>query len=153
MRGIATFVALLVGGLAVVGYLVTRPEDRDLSAVERAWVVDFRAWRDATERRVEAAVVGIAFTSEGENRRLLAPLRRCSATLEQLGAAPPLFESAHEAALDACGQAEHAVALDRRYGLASLATTKLHLGEAGDRLALARRAFQRALGEAETPRP
>lgn len=147
MKGIATVVALLVGGLLVAGYVVTRPEDRDLDAAERAWVRDFRVWRANAERRVESAVVGIGFASEQRNARLLEPLRACSASLARLGAGPPLVGSAYEAALDACGQAERAVSLNDAYGFASLATTKLHLGEAADRLRLALRNLRVRLGE------
>lgn len=151
MKGIATFVVILLVGLTVTGYVVTRPEDSDLDAAEQAWVRDFRTWRDATARRVDAAVVGIGFESEVRNARLLAPLRSCSGSLARLGPAPSLLSSAHEAALDACGRAEHAVRLNARYGFASLASTKLHLGEAGDRLALALRNLRVQLGEPLEP--
>lgn len=147
MKGIAVVVALLVGGLLVAGYVVTRPEDRDLDAAEQAWVRDFRAWHAETERHVESAVVGIGFASEKTNARRVEPLRACSASLERLGVVPPLLASAYEAALDACGQAERAVALNDAYGFASLASTKLHLGEAGDRLRLALRNLRTQLGE------
>lgn len=151
MKGIATFVVLLLAGLGVAGYVVTRPEDRDLDAAEQAWVRDFRAWRDATARRVDAAVVGIGFESEARNARLLAPLRGCSDSLARLGLAPALLSSALEAAAEACGRAEHAASLDARYGVDSLASTKLHLGEAGDRLALALRDLRTKLGEEGPP--
>lgn len=147
MKGIGTFVAILSVGLVVTGYVVTRPAERDLNLAEQAWVRDFRAWRDATARRVEAAVVGIGFTSEARNARLLEPLRMCTASLERIGPAPPLVSSAQEAALEACGRAEHAVSLNERYGFASLASTKLHLGESGDRLELALRNLRVQLGE------
>lgn len=147
MKGITVVVALLVGGLLVYGYVVTRPEDRDLDGAEQAWVRDFRAWHAETERHVESAVVGIGFASEQTNERLIEPLRTCSSSLERLGPVPPLLGSAHEAALDACAQAERALALNDAYGFASLASTKLHLGEAGDRLRLALRNLRAQLGE------
>ena len=52
------------------------------------------------------------------------------------------------AALDACGQAEHAVALNDRFETASLASIRLHLNEAGDRLQLEARNLRVALGDA-----
>jgi hypothetical protein len=151
MKGIASFVVLLLVGLGVTGYLVTRPEDRDLDAAEQAWVRDFRAWRDTTARRVDAATVGIGFAHEARNARLLAPLRRCSDSLLRLGPAPSLLTPAYEAAAEACGRAEHAVSLDMRYGVDSLASTKLHLGEAGDRLALALRDLRTTVGAEARP--
>jgi len=149
VKGIASFVVILVVGLAVVGYVVTRPVETDLDATEREWVRDFRAWIDTTERRVNAASVGLGFTSEPRNARLVEPLRTCSAFLGRLGEPPDLLISAHEAALDACARAEHAVRLNDRFGPASLATTKLHLNEAGDRLVLARRNLRVQLGGTE----
>lgn len=149
MKGIGAFVLILVVALAVVSYVVTRPTDRDLDAQEQAWVRDFRGWRDATERRVERASVGLSFESEAENARLLEPLRTCSASLGRLGPAPSLLASAEEAAVTACARAEHAVRVNDSFGFASLATTKLHVDEAGDRLRLAERNLSVHLGEAE----
>jgi hypothetical protein len=148
VKGIAAFVAVLLTGVAVAGYVVTRPQDRDLDAVERAWVREFRDWRDTTERRVGHATIDLAFTSEEANARLLEPLRACFRSLGRLGPPPTLVASAHEAALAACGQAEYAVRVNDRFGFASLATTKSHLDEAGDQLRLAERNLRVQLGEA-----
>lgn len=149
VKAIGAFVLILVVALTVVGYVVTRPRDRDLDAQEQAWVREFRGWRDATERRVEHASVGLAFESEAENARLLEPLRTCSTSLRTLGPAPSLVASAEEAAVAACARAEHAVRVNDAFGFASLATTKLHVDEAGDRLRLAERNLRVYLGEAE----
>jgi hypothetical protein len=137
MRGIAAFVVLLAVGVGVAGYVVTRPPDRTLDAAGRAWIQSFRPWRTITERRVETAIVGIGFESEERNARLLAPLRACTTSLARSGTPPAFLESVHETALEACGRAEHAVNVNDEFGTASLATTRLHLDEAADRLRLA----------------
>lgn len=147
MRGIGAFVLLLLVAVGVVGYAATRPPDRDLDLQEQAWVRKFRSWRDTTERRVDAASAGIGFTSAKRNARLLEPLRGCTISFGRLGLVPTLLESVEEASLDACGQAEHAVAVNDRFAFASLATTRLHLNQAGDRLQLAARNLRTQLGE------
>jgi hypothetical protein len=148
MSGIGAFVVVLLVAVGVVGYVATRPPDRDLDPADRAWVRTFESWTDTTERRVEAAIVGLTFESNARNARLLEPLATCSASLLRLGDPPAeVLTPAHEAAQAACGRAEHAVGVNDAFGTASLATTRLHLDEAGDQLRLVRRNVQEAQGE------
>jgi hypothetical protein len=148
MKGIGAFVLVLLVALGVVMYVVTRPPDRVLDARGEAWVDEFQGWRSAKQRTVDRAIVGLTFSSQEKNARGLEPLRACTASLRRLGAPPELLAPVEEAALDACGQAEHAVALNDRFDTASLASIRLHLNEAGDRLELAARNLRVALGDA-----
>jgi hypothetical protein len=101
---------------------------------------------DKTERQVDGALVKTSLSSEAGNVRLLEPLRTCSASFARIGPPPKLLESVQDAVLAACGQAEYAVQVNDRFGVASPATTKLHLNEAEDRLALSRRNLHTQLG-------
>ena len=148
MKGIGAFVLVLLVALGVVMYVVTRPPDRVLDAQGEAWVDEFQGWRSAKERTVDRAIVGLTFTSQKKNARGLEPLRTCTASLRRIGTPPELLAPVEDAALDACGQAEHAVALNDRFDTASLASIRLHLNEAGDRLQLAARNLRVALGDA-----
>ena len=148
MKGIGAFVLVLLVALGVVMYVVTRPPDRVLDAQGQAWVDEFEGWRSAQERTVERAIVGLTFDSQERNARGLEPLRSCTTSLRRLGSPPELLAPVESAALDACGQAEHAVALNDRFDTASLASIRLHLSEAGDRLQLAARNLRVALGDA-----
>ena len=148
MKGIGAFVRVLIVALGVVMYVVTRPPDRVLDAQGEAWVDEFEGWRTAKERTVDRAIVGLTFTSQEKNARGLEPLRTCTASLRRIGTPPELLAPVEDAALDACGQAEHAVALNDRFDTASLASIRLHLNEAGDRLQLAARNLRAALGDA-----
>jgi hypothetical protein len=152
MTGIGAFVVLLLVVVGIVGYVATRPPDRDLDAMDRAWMREFESWTDTTERRVDAAIVGLTFESNTRNARLLEPLATCSASLLGLGKPPAeILDSAYEAAKAACGRAEHAVGVNDAFGTASLATTRLHLDEAGDQLRLVRRNLREAQGQPATP--
>jgi hypothetical protein len=148
VKGIGAFVLVLLVALGVVMYVVTRPPDRVLDAQGEAWVDEFQGWRSATERTVDRAIVGLTFTSQKKNARGLEPLRTCTASLRRIGTPPELLAPVEDAALDACGQAEHAVALNDRFDTASLASIRVHLNEAGDRLQLAARNLRVALGDA-----
>jgi len=148
VKGIGAFVLVLLVALGVVMYVVTRPPDRVLDAQGEAWVDEFQGWRSAKERTVDRAIVGLNFTSQKKNARGLEPLRTCTASLRRIGTPPELLAPVEDAALDACGQAEHAVALNDRFDTASLASIRLHLNEAGDRLQLAARNLRVALGDA-----
>jgi hypothetical protein len=148
VKGIGAFVLVLLVALGVVMYVVTRPPDRVLDAQGEAWVDEFQGWRSAKERTVDRAIVGLTFTSQKKNARGLEPLRTCTASLRRIGTPPELLAPVEDAALDACGQAEHAVALNDRFDTASLASIRLHLNEAGDRLQLAARNLRVALGDA-----
>ena len=148
MKGIGAFILVLVVGLGIVTYVVTRPPDRVLDAQGQAWVDDFEGWRSAKERAVDRAIVGLNFDSLERNARGLEPLRACTTSLRRLGSPPELLAPVEDAALAACGRAERAVALNDRFDTASLASIALHLNEAGDRLQLAARNLRVALGEA-----
>ena len=147
MKGIGAFVLVLLVALGVVMYVVTRPPDRVLDAEGQTWVDEFQGWRSAKVRLIDRAIVGLTFTSQKQNARGLEPLRGCTISLQRLGSAPELLAPVQTAALDACGQAEHAVALNDRFDTASLASLRLHLNEAGDRLQLAARNLRVALGD------
>jgi hypothetical protein len=129
---------VLVLGLGVAMYVVTRPPNRGLDAQGKAWVDAYERWIDARERQITRAQIGLGFSSETRNDRLLEPLRTCSATFARLGLPPGLLSSVHEAVTEACGEAERAVRLNDRFAFAALASTKEHLGEAEDRLQLSR---------------
>ncbi|CAN5166946.1 hypothetical protein BH09ACT13_BH09ACT13_12750 [soil metagenome] len=149
MKGIGIFVALLLAGLGVATYLVTRPPDRELDTEGRAWVSQYQAWAAKTERQVTRARVEMTFSSEARNVDLIEPLRNCAYSFALLGPPPEVLETVAEAANAACGRAEFAVQVNERFGTASLATTKLHLGEAEDRLTLSRRNLRVSLGESD----
>jgi hypothetical protein len=139
---------VLAIGIGVVGYLATRPPSKDLSASDRAWIRELDAWVDAKEDRVNSAIAGLTFESSAQNTRLIDPLATCSASLVRLGEpSSELLSPVYEAAQQACGEAEHAVGVNDAFGTASLATTRLHLNEAGDRLELARRNLRHALSQ------
>ena len=147
-RGIGAFVVVLLVAIGVVGYLVTRPPSTNLDAEDRVWMQNTESWVDTTERRVDTAIAGLTFESEARNAELIEPLATCSTSLLRLGKpSSELLSPVLEAAQDACGRAEHAVGVNDAYGTASLATTRLHLSEAGDRLELARRNLREVRSE------
>ena len=140
-------VPLLIAAFGVAVYAYTRPIDRELDAEGRTWVAGYESWSGRSLRDVRAALVRMDFGREARNARLVEPLRRCSASLTRLGEPPELLASVQRLSLEGCGRAEHAVGLTDRYGTASLASIKLHLGEAEDRLAVARRTLRVTLAE------
>ena len=144
-------VPLLLVAFGVTVYVLTRPPDRELDAQGRAWVAAYEEWSATSVRDVDAALVGMDFGKEARNARLIEPLRGCSASIVRLGEPPDLLESVEQLALEGCGRAEHAVGLNDEFGTASLASIKLHLGEAEDRLSLARRTLRIELGDAPQP--
>lgn len=148
MKGIGIFVALLLAAMAVTIWVVSRPPDRTLDAADRGWVSSFETWTGTTEGRIDRARIAMTFASNARNARLIEPLRACAASLTALGDPPAFLVRAHEIALEGCGRAQHAVGINERFGVDSLATTKLHLNEAGDRLALARRTLRVELAKA-----
>jgi hypothetical protein len=145
-------VPLLIAAFGVAVYAYTRPPDRDLDAQGRAWVAGYGPWSGKNLRNVRAALVRMDFGEEARNARLVEPLRGCSASLVRLGDPTELLASVRRLSLEACGRAQHAVGLTDRFGTASLASIKLHLGEAEDRLAVARRTLRVKLAE-EPPQP
>jgi hypothetical protein len=140
-------VPVLIAAFGVAVYAFTRPVERELDAQGRAWVTSYEAWSGSALRDVRAALVRMDFGTDARNARLVEPLRRCAASLSRLGEPPELLASVQRISLEGCGRAEHAVGLTDRFGTASLASIKLHLGEAEDRLAVARRTLRVTLAE------
>lgn len=149
MKAIGTIVAVLLIGLGVAVFVVTRPPNRELDPEGRTWVRNYEAWVGKAERQIRKAEIGLGFSSPAKNARLLEPLRTCSFSFARIGRPPEFLGSVEEAVIAACGEAEHAVRVNDRFGVASLATTTLHLGEADDRLRLSRRNLQVDLGETD----
>jgi hypothetical protein len=144
VKGIGIVVLLLVVGLGSASYFFTRPPDRALDATERNWVTRYQAWATKTERVVDRAFVGLG-TLPATNARLLAPLRRCSASVRRLGDAPEPLKDVRESAEAGCGEVEYAVSVNDRFAAASLATTKQHLNRAEEWLVLGRRQLHEAV--------
>ena len=150
MKGIAIFVLLLLVGMGVAMYWFTRPPNRNLDAQGRAWVESFSTWRARTTRDADRAYVGMGFSSERKNARLIAPLRTCSVSFARLGDPPTLLKVVSEDVTAGCREAEYAVAVNARFGTASLATTKRHLHQAEDWLGQALRDLHDRLGTKRT---
>jgi hypothetical protein len=145
MKGIGIFVLLLVVGLGVAMYFVTRPPDRTLDPAERAWVARFSDWRSGMVRSVDRADVSIGVSTRSLSSALTAPLRTCAVTLEQVGEPPGLLDGVVDDASAACGEIEHALAVNLRFGGPALATTKLHFRRAESWLRQARINMQQEL--------
>ena len=135
---IGTIVVVLLVGMGVATYFVTRPPDRELDAQGRAWVDRYEVWADKTERQVGRAIAGMDFTTEEKNARLIEPLRPCSASFARIGEPPGFLEPVREFVLVACSEAEFAVQVNDRDGTANLATSNVHLREAEGNLLLSR---------------
>ena len=139
MKGIGAFVAVLLVALGVVTFFLTRPADRTLSPSEHAWATKYLAWTGKTEGQIDAAYVGMSLSEKAKNARLLAPLRTCSDAFQRLGPRPSALRDEDESARTACGEAEYAIRVNDRFALASVATTKRHLRQAGEWLQVGRR--------------
>ncbi len=147
MKAIGIIVLLLVVGLGVMTLFVTREPDRELDSQGRSWVAEYETWRGTVSRQVGVAARGVTLETEAKNARLLEPLRACGRMLARIGEPPSLLEPVREAALDACGQAEVALAKNDQFGVSALATTRLHLAEVEDKLRLSKHNLRLALGE------
>jgi len=147
MKGIGVFVVVLLVALGVTSYVVTRAPERQLDDEGEAWVSAYEGWNTTNLRELEDALLHMDFGARARNARLIEPLRRCSASFTRIGEPPEVLEDVHRIVLEGCARAEHAVRLNDRFGAASLATIKLHLGEAEDRLLVAQRTLRTALGE------
>ena len=145
MKAIGIIVLLLVIGLGVVTFMVTKEPDRTLDAQGQTWVDDYHAWRGSVSRQVAAAERGMSFGTPAKNARLLAPLRRCARRLAQIGEPPDLLIGVKDAGLQACGEAQVAIAKNKEFGTAAYATMRLHLAEVSDQLRLAQRRLKLAL--------
>ena len=147
MKGIGTFVAILLVSLGVATYFVTRPPSRDLDAQGRAWVERYEKWTDTTQRKLDRAVVGMDFSSKSKNARLVEPLRDCSVSFAQIGEPPALLTPVRDSVMAACSRAERAVRVNERFDDYSLATINLNLRQAETGLVLSRQKLAVALGE------
>ena len=145
MKAIGIIVLLLVIGLGVVTFMVTKEPDRTLDAQGQTWVDEYDAWRSTVARQVNTAERNMAFETPAKNARLLAPLRSCGRRLAQIGEPPALLKDVKEAALLACGEAEVALAKNEEFGRAAYATMRLHLAEVSDQLRGAQRNLELAL--------
>ena len=148
MKWIGFVVVLgVVVAFGVTTYLVTRPPEKTLEVSERAWVSAYEDWSGTKLRQLDEAVVRMEFGALERNAGLVEPLRSCTASLTELGAAPTLLEDVGELAFAACGRAEHAARLNDRFDISSLASIKLHLRAAEERLRVARRTLRLTLAD------
>jgi hypothetical protein len=145
VKVIGTIVVIVLVGMGVGTYLVTRPADRELDARGRAWVDRYERWMDKTQRHVDRAIVGMGPSSKEKNARLIGPLRKCSASFARIGEPPPSLDAVQEFVVAACGEAEFAAQVNDRFGTVSLATSSIHLREAEDNLRLSRSELAREL--------
>jgi hypothetical protein len=145
VKAIGIIVLLLLGGLGTATVLLTREPDRTLDPQGQVWVADYRAWHGSVARQVDAARRELRSATPQRNVRLLEPLRSCARRVARLGEPPDLLEDVRDAALQACAEAEFALAKNDRFGVSALATTDLHLGEVEDGLRLAERELELAL--------
>jgi hypothetical protein len=147
VKAIGTIVVLVLVGLGIGTYFVTRPPEQELDAQGRAWVDSYEAWSDKTLGKVNRAIGGMDFSTKEKNARLIEPLRGCSASFARLGEPPSFLETLREFVVVACGEAEFAVQTNDRFGTANLATTNVHLREAESNLVLARQELASELDE------
>lgn len=138
VKAIGTIVVILLVGMGVGTYLVTRPPDRELDAQGRPWVDRYDKWADKTQRQIDRAISGMDFSTKEKNARLIEPLRRCSASFARIGEPPGFLEPVREFVVVACGEAEFAVRVNDRFGTDNLATSNVHLREAESNLLLSR---------------
>lgn len=146
MKGIGVFVSVLLIGMGIVTYILTRPPDRNLDAEEQAWVDSFSSWREDMAAKVDRAEVEIG-VSRGErlSAQAVRPLRGCAVGLRRLGEPPPLLVDVLDAASRACGEVAYAISVHTQYGRPALATTRLHLRSAGNFLDHAQLVLERRL--------
>lgn len=140
-------VAIILAAFGVVAYAFTRPPDATVDAAGRAWITAYEQWSSERLLELDRAIVRMEFGSLPRNARLIAPLKTCTGSLAALGEPPELLESVQSLALEACGRAEHAARLNERFDTASLASIKLHLGDAEDRLQVAQRTLAETLAD------
>jgi hypothetical protein len=145
VKAIGIIVLLLVVGLGAVTLMITKEPDRTLDAQGQTWLDEFRAWSESVSTQVTTAERGMSFGTPQKNARLLAPLRSCGRTLAQVGEPPTLLKDVKTAGLQACGQAQVALAKNEEFGQAAYATMRLHLAEVSDQLRLAERSITLAL--------
>jgi hypothetical protein len=147
VKVIGTIVVILLIGMGVGTYFVTRPPERELDAQGRAWVDRYEKWAGKTQRQIDRAISGMDFSTKEKNDRLIEPLRGCSAAFARVGGPPSFLNGVREFADAACGEAEFAVQVNDRDGVANLATTNVHLREAESNMLLARQELTSELAE------
>jgi hypothetical protein len=145
VKAIGIIVLLLVIGLGIVTFMITKEPDRTLDPQGQTWLDDFGAWSDSVSTQVATAERGMSFGTPRKNARLLAPLRSCGQRLARIGEPPTLLKDVKAAGLQACGQAQVALAKNEEFGQAAYATMRLHLAEVSDQLRLAQRSITLAL--------
>jgi hypothetical protein len=136
-RGIGTFVLLLVLGLGITTYVVTRPPERGVDPEEERWIRGYVEWSEGTAERLDEAFVGSRPSTPAINDRVLEPLRTCADSLARVGPAPKSLRPVEQAAEIACGEMQYALDLNDQYGVSSIASTKQHLRGAAGSLDLA----------------
>jgi hypothetical protein len=145
VKVIGIIVLLLVVGLGVLTFVVTKEPDRTLDVQGQTWVDAYQSWRGTVSRQVSTAERNMSFGTPKKNARLLKPLRACGSTLAEVGEPPTLLQDVKDAALQACGEAQIALAKNQEFGTAAYATMRLHLAEVEDRLVLSQRSLTLAL--------
>ena len=139
LKGIGIFVLVLLIGLGVATFFVTRAPSRNLDTEGRAWVAHFSTWRADIARPLNQAV-GSDWRLPGREaaRSVHQASSQLWTSLAQLGSPPGLLDVVLEDAQAACAEVEHALAVNARYGSPALATTRLHLHRAESLLETAR---------------
>jgi hypothetical protein len=139
VKGIGTFVLLLLLSLGITTYFVTRPPERGVDEKEARWIRDFVRWWEATNERLTTASTRSRPSTPAVNDRVLEPLRACGDSLATTGVAPKPLARVEQAAQVACAEAQYALDLNDQYGVSSIATTRQHLHAAEEFLELSAR--------------
>jgi hypothetical protein len=145
VKGIGTFVLLLLTSLGITTYFVTRPHERSVDEVEARWIRDFVAWWHMTDERLTTASTVSRPSTPARNERALEPLRECGDSLAGVGVAPKDFAPVERAAQVTCAEAQYALDLNDRYGVSSIASTNKHLQGASASLEIAARRIDNTL--------
>ncbi len=130
---------LLLIGLGVGTFLLTREPSRELDAQGRTWVADFSTWHNEISRPLGRAVATTGGSrEEGLSAQQVKLLSACTQSLEQLGSQPGILDAVAEDANAACGEIEFALSVNAKYGSSGRATTWDHLRRAESLLAVAK---------------
>jgi hypothetical protein len=147
VKAIGIIVLLFVIVLGTVTYVVTKEPSRELDADGRTWVAGYQEWRETVAQEASVARRTMALSTEARNAQLIEPLRDCWAGLTEVGEAPGLLAEVQDAAVGACGEADIALSKNDEFGVAALATTKLHLRRVEEKLRLAEHSLRLALDQ------
>ena len=130
---------LLLIGLGVGTFLLTREPSRELDAQGRTWVADFSTWLTEISRPLGRAVATTGGSrEEGLSAQQVKLLSACTQSLEQLGSQPGILDAVAEDANAACGEIEFALSVNAKYGSSGRATTWDHFRRAESLLAVAK---------------